>query len=135
MQVTFTEGDLEERKFLGEGQFLCCVSHIEHKTSKNGDPMIEVQMTDEWSGKTTRDWFLTTKNKFKLGGFAIAAGVAKNLLLAGQFKTEDLQGKKIMVSRKITGQDSEGRNSYENSYSAPASQPASAQPKDDGLPF
>ncbi len=133
MNIRFESSELETSQYLGEGEHECAITKIEAQTSKAGNPMIQLEFRAA-SGKTTRDWFPTSGNKFKLGGLAVAAGVPKEVLLAGGFTTESLAGKYVKVVRQITGKNTEGKNQYENSYLASANAKPSTSGSEE-IPF
>lgn len=141
MEVQFESGELEGSKYLGEGTYACLISKLEHKNSKKGDPMIEVEFLAQ-NGKTTRDWFMLAGNKFKLASLALAAGFKKEDLVAKKFRTESLANRTVKVVRELKGKETyvnrenetKERNVYENSY-LPTEGNAATAASDDELPF
>lgn len=126
MKVKFEASELEGSTFLGEGDHLCTITRVEHKDSRKGDPMIEVDFT-AINGKSTRDWFMLAGNKFKLGGLSVACGFSKEALASSGLETADLYGKRVRVIREVKGKETyetrdgetKERNRYENSYLPP----------------
>lgn len=135
MGITFDDGELEGSSYLGEGEHSVRVSAIKPMQSKDkGTPMIEVEFT-AMSGKKTRDWFVTTGNKFKLAALAMAAGYSKEQLKAGAFETPNLAGKSLKLVREAKGQNAEGKKQYENTYLPGASGSGGAVAPTDDIPF
>lgn len=116
MNIKFDEGEVEGSKYLGIGEHEVTITAIKPGASKTkGTPQIEVEFSAR-SGKTTRDWFVTEGNKFKLAALAIACGFTKEDLLSGRFSTDMLARKRLRVVREVTGMTEDGKNKYEQSY-------------------
>ncbi len=141
MNLTFDSGELEGSKYLGAGTHECRITKIERKGNKKGTgELVEIEFTAA-SGRSTRDWFPITGNKFKLGGLAIACGFSKELLLGGKFDTAQLANRFVKVVREVTGEeaytDKDGkaqtRKNFESHY-LPSAQGAPSQ-TEDTIPF
>lgn len=136
MNVTFTNEELEGSKYLGEGEHNVFVKTMTAKQSKAGNPMIEIEFADV-TQKTSRDFFPTSGNKFKLAALAIACGFKKEALVSGAFNTESLQGKQLKLVKKKTGVeiwDGKERATWSTDYIPSATQQSSTQ-QDEDLPF
>lgn len=131
--MKFDEGELSGGNYLGEGSHEVRITSVKAGQSKTkGTPQVEVEFSSH-SGKTTRDWFVTEGNKFKLAALALACGWKKEDLLAGRFSTEQLPGKRLKVVREIVGKTEDNKNKYENSY-LPSEISAAPQPQNE-IPF
>lgn len=123
MIVSFTDSEMEDSKYLGDGVHECVISKLEHRNSKSGKPMVEAHFTDS-AGKSTRDWFmLEGGGKYKLALLAIACGFSKDELKGGRFDTAMLGNKSVKVTRSVTGKTEDGKTLHENSYSPSSKQP------------
>lgn len=133
MRVKFDDSELEGTKYLGEGEFVCTITKLDHKQSKSGKAMLEAEFSDS-SGRTTRDWFMLEGNKFKLAALAKATGIDNAYLQSGDFDTSTLQGRKVNVQRHKKGEemwDGKMVPRYENHYTAAPGNPV----HQDEIPF
>ena len=137
--MTFNEQDVAGGDYLGPGEHQVFVKELNRETSKKGNPMMVVTMSDA-HGRTAKEFLTLADNtKFKVARFARACGFTKEHLLQNGLSFEALLGKKLVLIKKQTGVEMvEGkeRKLFEQEYVPIGGGTEQAAPMDDSeIPF
>lgn len=137
-----TDREIEEQMCLAEGNYDCEVFDAIEKVSKNGNPMIELQLrvfADDGSTRLLRDWLLASPSlaKRKLSRFCRSVGLDAEYE-SGHVTAEDCIGRSGRCVIKREHSDTYGLQPKVDTYE-PADGPLKPSPRrgdaDDSRPL
>jgi hypothetical protein len=125
MKLAFNQKDVTNTgKYLGEGTNTVKIKKVMVQTNPNtGNESLHVELIGvaESQGKEGTEFLsLSPKARFRIASLAKSCGFTDQVLMSGEFDTQDLVGKVFLLEKRVKGvklgADGKEKKEYESTY-------------------